>query len=95
MNQQIQNQQTPINIDPAIKGLTEVRVMYNDMQFILLAIAGNLGEQFLVSPQHMKKLLVVLNNTIENYEKTFGKINVSSPVEKEPIGFSPTGFRSK
>lgn len=44
----------------------------------------------IMSPQHAKRFLTLIEKKIEEYEKKFGKIpTVEEPAPSEPMGFKP------
>ena len=60
------------------------------LDFLMLSsLGGVLSSRVIVSPDHLKRIVKVLQDNIEKYEKQFGKIESSQEVEeaKEKIGF--------
>lgn len=47
--------------------------------------------RIIMSPQHAKRFLTLIQKSIEEYERKFGKIpSVEQPPSPEPMGFKPS-----
>lgn len=57
--------------------------------FLITDPVGQMVGRIITSPGHMKRIAVVLNDTIKKYEEQFGKIKETSGPEGE-IGFRGT-----
>ncbi len=69
------------SIDPNIYGLTGFNAVHNpDLKdWIFLLTSGNQVRRFLVTPIHAKRILLLLQQRMAEYEKKFGEIHTSLP----------------
>ncbi|MBM3206315.1 MAG: DUF3467 domain-containing protein [Candidatus Staskawiczbacteria bacterium] len=88
-----EQQQININLDPNIYFITMVNMMYNEEGFNFLITSGNQGRQFTATPKHAKRISMLLEKQIKEYEKQFGEIKTQLPEipkqsqEENKIGF--------
>ena len=88
-----EQQQIQVNLDPNIYFITMVNMMFNEEGFNLLITSGNQGRQFTATPKHAKRILMLLEKQIKEYEKQFGEIKTQLPQmpktsqEESKIGF--------
>lgn len=71
-----------------------MKIIHNEESFRFIAISGNKGRQFQVTPAHAKRIKMLLEREIEEYEETNGEIEASLPdngEEKVTESFGP-GF---
>lgn len=94
MADEIKQQQIPINIDPNIYAITNVNISPSEEQFVFAIFSGNQVRQFLATPAHTKRIMLLLKQQVENYEKQFGELKTQLPkmneTKEEPgpkIGF--------
>lgn len=86
-------QQININLDPNIYFITMVNMMFNEEGFNFLLTSGNQGRQFTATPRHAKRIYLLLEKQIKEYEKQFGEIKTQLPEmpkttqEEGKIGF--------
>lgn len=70
-----------------------VNMMYNEEGFNFLITSGNQGRQFTATPKHAKRISMLLEKQIKEYEKQFGEIKTQLPEipkqsqEENKIGF--------
>ncbi|OGZ69306.1 MAG: hypothetical protein A3D35_00600 [Candidatus Staskawiczbacteria bacterium RIFCSPHIGHO2_02_FULL_34_9] len=72
-------QQININVDPNIYFITMVNMMFNEDSFNFLITSGNQGRQFVADPKHAKRICLLLEKQIKEYEKQFGEIKTQLP----------------
>lgn len=93
-NQPAENQPIQVKVsDTDLKGFyaNMVQIGHTGEEFVLdfmniFPPAGVLGSRIVMSPGHAKRVMEALNNNIQNFEKSFGKIKVSDQPDKK-IGF--------
>lgn len=47
---------------------------------------GKLMSRVVITPMHMKRLLMAIQENVARYEERFGEIQISNEVKKGPIG---------
>ncbi|OGS21577.1 MAG: hypothetical protein A3J83_07270 [Elusimicrobia bacterium RIFOXYA2_FULL_40_6] len=69
-------------------------VSHNETEFIFdfifvqpQAPKAKIRSRIITSPQHMKRLLLAINDNIKKYELQFGEIKTPQPVEEKKVGF--------
>lgn len=83
-----------INIDPFPMALTSASILSDEENFALILISGSQGRNYVLSPKHAKRLLLLLQQKISEYEIQFGELKTSLPVATpgqtadRKIGFS-------
>lgn len=75
--------QIPVNLDPNLRGLSNVSLQGDELHFIMLTVTGNTAQQYLLSPSHAKRAYLLFKKNIEAYEKQFGEIKTALPEEKQ------------
>jgi hypothetical protein len=86
-------QQIQINMDPNSYMITMVNMGFDEEMFHFLVTSGNQGRQFVATPKHAKRILILLQRQIEDYKKKFGEIKTQLPngpknTSEEPkVGF--------
>ena len=72
-------QQIQMSLDPNAYAITNVSIVSDEELFHFLISSGNQGRQFTATPKHAKRILLLLKQQIENYEKQFGEIKTQLP----------------
>ncbi len=86
-------QQIQVNLDPNVYFITMVNMMFNEEGFNFLITSGNQGRQFLATPKHAKRIHLLLEKQIKEYEKKFGEIKTHLPeAPKTSQGETKIGF---
>ena len=86
-------QQIQVNLDPNIYFITMVNMLFNEEGFNFLITSGNQGRQFTATPKHAKRISMLLEKQIKEYEKQFGEIKTQLPEmpkqsqEENKLGF--------
>lgn len=86
-------QQIQVNLDPNIYFITMVNMLFNEEGFNFLITSGNQGRQFTATPKHAKRISMLLEKQIAEYEKKFGEIKTQLPEmpkqsqEENKLGF--------
>lgn len=86
-------QQVQIGVDPNAYTISMVNMGFDEELFHFLITSGNQGRQFNATPKHAKRIYLVLQKQIEEYEKKFGEIKTKLPEkpqttkEDSKIGF--------
>lgn len=81
-----------INLDPNLYAVVNVSIAFDEEQFVFTIFSGNQARQFSTSPKHAKRILLLLENQVSEYEKKFGILEAKLPEKmetgkKEPLGF--------
>ncbi|MFA6338917.1 MAG: hypothetical protein WCW87_02580 [Candidatus Paceibacterota bacterium] len=64
---------------------------YGKEIFTFVLTSGNNLDSFATTPQVMKSIAMWMNSQVENYEKQFGKIDMTPPNIQSPIQMSDLG----
>jgi len=87
-----EEKQIKINLDPVLYALTNVDVRFWEESFNFLLISGNQARQYYTSPKHAKRIYLLLEKAIGEYEKKFGLIKTQLPEKKESEPEEQIGF---
>lgn len=93
MNQQQKQQQVQIKAsDEKLKGeySNMMQILHTKEEFVLDFLnvflpSGTLNSRIIVSPSHFKRMVKAMQENLEKYEGSFGKVEASQ--EPESIGF--------
>ncbi len=84
--------------DEVLKGVYSnmAQVQHTQEEFIMdfLSVfppAGALNSRVIVSPGHMKRIVVALTDNLAKYESQFGVVKPSEAPTSNPIGFTDRG----
>jgi hypothetical protein len=81
-----------INLDPNLYTIGNISVAFDEEQFILTVFSGNQARQFSMSPKHAKRLSMLLEKNIFDYEAKFGKLATKLPEKMETKEDRSMGF---
>ncbi len=87
-----QKKEIKVNLDPVLYGLSNVNINFNEEVFDFLLISGNQGRQFRATPKHAKRIKIILERSINEYEKRYGEIKVELPQKRESAPEERIGF---
>ena len=87
-----ETKQIKVNLDPTLYALSNVNIGFNEEVFDFLMISGNQARQFRVSPNHAKRIFLLLERQIREYEKKFKKIEAELPEKMETSSEEKIGF---
>jgi len=88
-----EQQQIQVNVDPNSYMITMVNMGFDEEMFHFLLTSANQGRQFVATPKHAKRIFLLLQQQIDQYEKKFGEIKTQLPSqpkntsETKNIGF--------
>jgi len=88
-----QPQQVQIGLDPNAYTISMVNMGFDEELFHFMITSGNQGRQFNATPKHAKRILLLLQKQVEEYEKKFGEIKTQLPerpkttTEETKVGF--------
>jgi len=82
-----------INLDPNLYAISNVSIAFDEEQFIFTIFSGNQARQFSSSPKHAKRLLMLIERNIADYEKKFGKLDTKLPEKMETKEDGSLGFK--
>lgn len=72
-----------VALDPNVFATTLANVSYDKENVYLMLVSGNQGRRYQFSPEHAKRLLMVLKNQIEAYQKIHGELKAEMPTSVE------------
>jgi|SRR3989338_3022456 len=68
-----EKQQMTIALEPVEFALNGVNIQFDEESFKFFMISGNQARRYFVSPKHAKRVSLLLDKIIGEYEKKFGK----------------------
>lgn len=95
MAEQQKPQEIPVDFPTHLKGGVYCNSMFVThtkeefiMDFLMIARpAGAVTSRVIISPGHMKRILLALQDNIRKYEEKFGKITAAEEPPKGKLGF--------
>lgn len=69
-----QPQGAPIMIDPNQYALSNISILFDDEQFLFQVASGNQLRNFIASPKHAKRIMLLLQKQVEAYEAKNGEL---------------------
>ena len=83
-----------VNLDPVLYSVNNVMIAFSEEEFVFNIFSGNQARRFVASPKHAKRIFLLLEKQIGDYEKKFGKLETKLPErmgtgreKEEPLGF--------
>jgi len=82
-----------INLDPILYTITNINIGFNEENFDFMIFSGNQARQFHATPKHAKRIVLLLQQKITEYEKQFGELKTQLPEKtgtskkEEKLGF--------
>lgn len=82
-----------VAVDPTVAYLTGANISADEEQFVLGLNSGNQVRRYAVSPKHAKRIMLLFQKFVGEYEKKFGELNTKLPEvkgqtnKKNQIGF--------
>lgn len=83
----------PMNLDPNAYTITNIAISSNEEEIGLQITSGNQLRLYTLSPKHAKRVLLLLQNNLAEYEKKFGELKTELPTinqgqtKKKKFGF--------
>ncbi len=87
-----EKKQIKINLDPVLYALSNLNIAFNEEVFDFLMVSGNQARQFRASPKHAKRIYLLLEKYISEYENRFGQLKTELPEKKEATTGEKIGF---
>ena len=87
-----QEKQIKVNLDPILYALSNVNMGFNKEVFDFLFISGNQARQFRCSPEHAKRIYLLLGKYLKEYEEKFRTLSVQLPEKRETSQEGRIGF---
>ncbi len=87
-----EEQTIQINVEPNLIAISGVRVLPTEEEFNLQILSGNMMRQYSMSPKHAKRLSMLLNNSIAEYESKFGELKTELPTVNNQTETKKFGF---
>lgn len=88
-----EEKQIKVNLDPNLYAITNVNIGFTEEQFIFTIFSGNQARQFFATPKHAKRLFLLLEKQVSEYEKKFKKIETELPEKMETSREEEIGFK--
>ena len=89
------NEPTPIpmNLDPNAYAISNVSIASSEEDFGITITSGNQVRFYNLSPKHAKRVMLLLQKEVANYETKFGELltelpTVPNQTEKKTFGFT-------
>ena len=82
----MEKQPININLDPNIYAVSNAKVVIAEEEVQILLVSGHQGRQFMFTPKHAKRLMLLLAENIQNYEEKFGELKTELPKQKGNSG---------
>ncbi len=83
----------PMNLDPNAYTITNIIISSNEEEIGLQITSGNQLRLYTLSPKHAKRVLMLLQKNINEYEQKFGELTTELPAinqdqtKKKKFGF--------
>ncbi len=74
-----EQKQIQVNVDPNAYMINMVNMGFDEEMFHFLITSGNQGRQFVATPKHAKRISMLLEKQIKDYEAKFGEIKTQLP----------------
>ena len=71
-----------LNIDTNLYAISNMNIIPEEEQFVFLIYSSNQVRQFLATPKHAKRISLLLQQQIAEYEKKFGELKTQLPEKK-------------
>ena len=86
------NQQQQIPLEAPAHALQNMMVQYDQEGFRLVLMSGGPARMYVLSPKHAKRIMLLLEKQINEYESKFGELETTLPeaqgsTESEGLGF--------
>jgi hypothetical protein len=89
------NEPTPIpmNLDPNAYAVSNVSIASSEEDFGITITSGNQVRFYNLTPKHAKRVMLLLQKEVANYEEKFGELltelpTVPNQTEKKQFGFA-------
>ena len=70
--------QLQVALEPVTFALKSL-IDYDEENYFVVLVSGNQGRRYQLSPKHAKRLLFLLQQKIEAYQKQFGELKTELP----------------
>lgn len=93
-NMDDKNKSLQLAMDPTIYATSLANVSYDEENVNIMLVSGNQGRRFQFSPKHAKRLLLLLQKQIGEFEHRYGEIQTMLPTSvnvatsEQKIGFA-------
>lgn len=75
--------QDQVQVETLIYALTGLNILFDEEEFVFIMRTGNQMRRYLATPKHAKRILLLLQKQIADYESKFGKLQTELPQAKE------------
>lgn len=87
------NEQKQIQLEPNAHFVSGITIASTEEEFILHIISGHTARNYTLTPKHAKRVLMLLQKTVSDYESKFGELTTKLPeapnqTQSKKIGFS-------
>jgi len=81
-----------LNLDPTLYALSNVSLNWNKHSFDFLMVSGKQARQFRATPEHAKRIYLLLEKQIKDYQEKHGEIEATLPKKNKNTKESKIGF---
>lgn len=90
-----QPQQVQLHVDPNSYYLSGMNIWMSEEEFIFLLTSQVSGRQYVTSPKHAKRISMLLQKLIAEYEQKYGPIVTELPKAPDQTTEKNVGFQAK
>ncbi len=72
-------EQVQIQLESALFYAGSANIVYGEEEFMIVLTSGNSARRYLFSPKHAKRMMLLLQQNIQDYEKKFGELKTELP----------------
>lgn len=93
----MEEKQIPVQFQasPNLNYASNANLLFSEEEFVILITSGNQISRYAFTPKHMKRMSLLLERQIKEYEAKFGELKTKLPeaqketTEKGGLGFRP------
>lgn len=78
---------------PHIHYATGVNVVFGEEEFVAMVVSGNQMFRFAFTPKHAKRVMLLMQKIVAEYEKKFGELETKLPDVKGSTAEKKVGFQ--
>ena len=88
------NKALQVAMDPNIYATSLANINYDEEKVYVMFVSGNQGRRFQFSPKHAKRLFLLLQKQLEEFQRKFGNLDTALPTKidiatsAQSIGFT-------
>lgn len=82
----------PMNLDPNAYAVSNVSIAASEEDFGITITSGNQIRFYNLSPKHAKRVMLLLQKEVANYEEKFGELLTELPTQPNQTDKKQFGF---